>query len=256
MPLVAVGIPIARAIAVPMKADTMPTRIVSSMPIGCLPGTSRRPSTPTTMPTRIAVITPVMVMCSPRLWAWRFHTLAEPGINASVNQRARRASYQLRHPQMGDRQLEFAHVEDVRAHLAAARVPHFPRLLPVAFHGVAAVERRCRHRPPGAIQQEAGAAEPLEFFQRGQHVALVELDRPPGLVRRDFDPGDPCARAVVRPVVTMEHPDLPGLGGCGTPENLRRLVTNRPDRLGAGAFGLPGLPRAGSDAPSGFPVDQ
>jgi len=32
MPLVTVGIPIARAIAVPMNADTMPTKIVSSIP--------------------------------------------------------------------------------------------------------------------------------------------------------------------------------------------------------------------------------
>src|SRR5262245_39872959 len=161
MPLVAVGIPIARAIAVPMKADTMPTRIVSSMPIGCLPGTSRRPSTPTTMPTRIALITPVMVICSPRLWAWRFHTLAEPQINARVNQRATSTSHLLGHPQMGDRQLEFAYIKDVGAHLATARVPHFPRLLAVAFHGLAAVERRRRHGAPGAVQQEAGAAEPL-----------------------------------------------------------------------------------------------
>jgi hypothetical protein len=35
-----VGMPSARAIAVPMNAETIPTRIVSSTPMGCLPGTS------------------------------------------------------------------------------------------------------------------------------------------------------------------------------------------------------------------------
>ena len=41
MPFVTVGMPSARAIAVPMNAATMPTRIVTSIPMGCLPGTQQ-----------------------------------------------------------------------------------------------------------------------------------------------------------------------------------------------------------------------
>lgn len=64
MPLVAVGMPTALAKAVQMKADTMPTPMVTSMPIDCLPGNANRPRTPTTMPIKIAVKIPVMVMLS------------------------------------------------------------------------------------------------------------------------------------------------------------------------------------------------
>jgi hypothetical protein len=68
MPLVAVGKPSWWASHVPMNADTMPTRIVTSKPIGCLPGSTSRPRRPTTMPMRIALMMPVIVMFPPLSW--------------------------------------------------------------------------------------------------------------------------------------------------------------------------------------------
>src|SRR6476469_1046501 len=157
---------------------------------------------------------------------------------------------------MSDRELELADVDDVSAHFAAADVPQFPRLLAIALHGFATVERRRRHGAPGAVHQEADAAETLEVLQCGQDVALVEVDGPLCLVRRDLDPRDPRACTRARPVVAAEHPDLPGLGRRSATENLGRPVTNRPYLLGACTFGLFRLPRAGRDAPTGFAVDQ
>ena len=58
------------------------------------------------------------------------------------------------------------------------------RLFAVAVHGFAAVECRRRDPAPGvAVDQEAGAAEPVEVLERGQNVAPVEIDRsgPPDL---------------------------------------------------------------------------
>jgi hypothetical protein len=43
---------------------------------------------------------------------------------------------------MGQRELELADVEDVSAQFPGPRVPQFLRLLAVALHGVAAIERR------------------------------------------------------------------------------------------------------------------
>ena len=57
-------IPSARAMNVPMNAATMPMTIVSQIGMGCLPGTTSRPSAPTMAPTMIAVMMPVTVTVS------------------------------------------------------------------------------------------------------------------------------------------------------------------------------------------------
>jgi hypothetical protein len=48
-----------------MNAAAIPTTIVSQMGMRCLPGTTSRPSAPTTMPTKIALMIPVIVMTPP-----------------------------------------------------------------------------------------------------------------------------------------------------------------------------------------------
>ena len=63
IPLVAVGIPMARARKVPMTAATMPTTIVSQIGMFCRPGRISRARAPMTAPMTIAVMIPVMVMC-------------------------------------------------------------------------------------------------------------------------------------------------------------------------------------------------
>jgi hypothetical protein len=51
----------ALAMKAPMKAATMPTTMVSQIGMGCLPGTTSRPSAPMIAPTMIALMIPVMV---------------------------------------------------------------------------------------------------------------------------------------------------------------------------------------------------
>ena len=63
MPLVAVGIPIARARKVPMTAATMPTTIVSQIGMFCRPGRMSRARAPMMAPMTMAVMIPVTVMC-------------------------------------------------------------------------------------------------------------------------------------------------------------------------------------------------
>ncbi|XRQ11197.1 hypothetical protein ACN3XK_10005 [Actinomadura welshii] len=73
-----VSTPTVCAIAVPMIAATMPTMTVRMMPMGCRPGSSRRPSAPMIAPMTIALMIPVMFMhsvCPLR----RHRHLARPG---------------------------------------------------------------------------------------------------------------------------------------------------------------------------------
>ena len=74
-----------------MNADTMPTRIVTSMPMGCLPGRTSLPSTPTTAPMKMAVMMPVMVIASSRGGVVEEqYPAVRPEINTDVNPSAAR----------------------------------------------------------------------------------------------------------------------------------------------------------------------
>ena len=83
---------------------------------------------------------PVMVIFPPRIVVQEKYP-CRAAINACVNRRMASLCH-LGHPQMGERQLEFADVDHISAQLAGARVPEFLGLLSVAVHGFAAVERR------------------------------------------------------------------------------------------------------------------
>jgi len=62
--------------------------------------------------------------------------------------------------------VEFADVKDVRAQLAGSRVAELSRVLLIAGHGFAAVERCRRHTPAGrTVHHEAGTAEAIEVLQ-------------------------------------------------------------------------------------------
>src|SRR6266498_786485 len=71
----------------------------------------------------------------------------------------------LGHTQVGDRQLELADVEHLRACFLSARRPDRLRLFSVALHRFEAVVRHGGHGTAGrAVDQQAGAAESLEIL--------------------------------------------------------------------------------------------
>ena len=127
----------------------------------------------------------------------------------------------------------------------------------VSLHGLKAVERRRRHRPPGcAVDHQARAAETFELLDRRQHRLSVKLDGPVELVGPHCEPGGPHARTRTGGVVAVQDSDLPFVDRRAAAEGLGRLIANRPYLAGARTHRLFVLPRAGRNATTGATVDQ
>ena len=243
-----------------MNAETMPTRMVTSMPIGCLPGTSRRPRTPTTMPMRIAVMTPVMVICPPSALGVEVTYPRHPR-NKRVRQSALSDSG---HAISGRRRWASVSSNSPTSRMSApsSRVRVFRSSLACSSlrsHGLAAVERRGRHAPAGgAVDQEARAAEAFEILERGQYRGSVEVDGSVDLIAWHLDPRRPHAGAVTGAVVTVHRTRSPTdrRVTSALPKTAPARSRSGAASLRADAHGLLGFPGAGGDAPTGFPVHQ
>src|SRR5215217_4225294 len=159
---------------------------------------------------------------------------------------------------MGECELELSDIGHVSAQFSGPRVPEFLRLLPVAFHRVAAVEGGRRDGTPRrAVYQQAGAAEALEFLERRQDRILVELDCAVRLVARNPDPCRPYTRAIARLVVAVQDSYLPLFDLLHiAAEPLRRLAAKLIRLVRRGAHRVFRFIGGSDDAATGLPVHQ
>ena len=166
-------------------------------------------------------------------------------INARVNRRAG-ADQAI----SGTRRCASASSNSPTSRMSApsSRVRRVPSSLRVLL-GCAPWPRGCRTSPTTppagrAVDQQAGAAEPVEVLERGQHATSGRSRSPVRLIARHLDPRRPHARAVSRSGdrgAERRSPTRRRRGAAA--EHLRRPVAKRRGLLGAGAHARPRSPR-------------
>ena len=135
------------------------------------------------------------------------------------------ASGHLGHPQVGERQLEFANVEHLGACLLCDRGSEGGGLVSVALYRPDAVVGRRRHGTTRrSVDQQAGTAEALEILKSGQVGQLVDIDALLDAIRVAPEPGHPDAGTLPGSVVTVKCGDLPLLYLCVATERLGGMV--------------------------------